>query len=238
MTTHAIDAGAGAARRTSRGELLWLARGAAASFAVSGLFAGVLRWPRPLFLVPYVCGAVVFLWAYVRAVRIDAAAVLRQRWRAGVLGAAVASTVLVANVYAQPASPRAQGAALVAQILWFGVAYGATDGLLLSVLPVLVVRRAWGVGCDADGAARPGWLRRRGVDALAVLASCAITAAYHSGYAEFRGPAMLSAIFGNGVITLSYLATGSPVASVLAHVIMHVAAVLHGPAFVLQLPPH
>ena len=33
---------------------------------------------------------------------------------------------------------------------------------------------------------------------------------------------------GNAIITSSYLLTGSPLAAILSHVAMHVAAVLHG----------
>jgi hypothetical protein len=36
----------------------------------------------------------------------------------------------------------------------------------------------------------------------------------------------------------SYLLTTNPIAAVFSHVAMHVAGVLHGPASVMQLPPH
>jgi hypothetical protein len=49
---------------------------------------------------------------------------------------------------------------------------------------------------------------------------------------------MVSVVIGNVIITSSYLLTGSPLAAVVTHVIMHVAAVLHGMETTLQLPPH
>jgi hypothetical protein len=49
---------------------------------------------------------------------------------------------------------------------------------------------------------------------------------------------MAGPLIGNGVVTLSYLITGSPVAPALSHVMMHAAAVLHGAATTAQLPPH
>ena len=42
----------------------------------------------------------------------------------------------------------------------------------------------------------------------------------------------------NAIITSSYLLTGSPLATILSHVAMHVAAVLHGIKTTLQLQPH
>jgi hypothetical protein len=40
------------------------------------------------------------------------------------------------------------------------------------------------------------------------------------------------------MVTAGYLLTGSPLAAVLAHVIMHGAAVVHGMEGTAQLPPH
>ena len=60
----------------------------------------------------------------------------------------------------------------------------------------------------------------------------------HLGYAEFQGPALGWVVVGNAIITSSYLLTGSPLAAILSHVAMHVAAVLHGMETMLQLPPH
>ena len=39
-------------------------------------------------------------------------------------------------------------------------------------------------------------------------------------------------------MTLGYLVTNNPLAAVVSHIVMHIAAVLRGPASVVQLPPH
>jgi hypothetical protein len=109
--------------------------------------------------------------------------------------------------------------------------YGVIDALLLSVLPVLAIYGAVGRGSSSSTVR---W--RFGVGAL--LASLGITAAYHLGFDEFRGAAIVAPLIGNGIVTLSYLATGSPIAAMLSHVMMHGAAVLHGMATTAQLPPH
>ena len=58
------------------------------------------------------------------------------------------------------------------------------------------------------------------------------------GFAEFRGPTLLQPLIGNAVVTAGYLLTGSPLAAILAHVIMHGAAVFQGMEGTVQLPPH
>jgi hypothetical protein len=54
-----------------------------------------------------------------------------------------------------------------------------------------------------------------------------------SGWALFTGLLMHCCY-----MSLSMLVTGNPIAAVGSHVAMHTAAVLHGPATTIQLPPH
>jgi hypothetical protein len=83
-----------------------------------------------------------------------------------------------------------------------------------------------------SGTARLKWA------VLSLIASLGVTAAYHLGFVEFRGPNLVQPLIGNGIVTLSYLLAGNPLAPVISHVAMHVAAVLHGMATTVQLPPH
>jgi hypothetical protein len=73
---------------------------------------------------------------------------------------------------------------------------------------------------------------------IALGASLLVTAAYHLGYQEFRGPALIQPLIGNALLTLGLLLSGSPAAAIVGHVIMHAAAVLHGMETTVQLPPH
>ena len=136
------------------------------------------------------------------------------------------------KVQGYPPSAVPEGIQLVLAIIWIGITYGVVDGLLLNVLPVLIVQRAWPDEADSS---RPTLLTR---GFFALLASIFITIAYHLGYTEFHGFSMLWVIIGNSIITLTYLLTGSPLSAIVTHVIMHIAAVLHGMETVLMLPPH
>jgi hypothetical protein len=108
------------------------------------------------------------------------------------------------------------------------------------------LRRPWAVGLVGavvvSGVMVWGVLRNRLGRLLtamvALAASLVVTAAYHWGFAEFRGPAIGQPLIGNALITLSYLLTTNPATPVTAHVAMHVAAVRHGMETAVQLPPH
>jgi hypothetical protein len=214
-----------------RRALGWLALAALVGFLVPAVFSTGLRWSRPLFLVPYVAIAGAFLLLYFRRAPVSLAR-MTGRWHWALAGTAAASFFLLRNIQGQPASAVPEGTELFFAVAWLGVAYGAIDGLFLNVVPVLAVQ---GPGFHAS---KPPWKERLGRGLLALAASLAVTVAYHAGYAEFRGPKMLSAVIGNAIITSSYLLTGSPLAAVASHVIMHVGAVFHGMDTTLQLPPH
>ena len=211
---------------------LWVSLAALAGFAGSGIFASWLHWGRNAFVLGYAALAGLFLTAYVMIAGVHPTVQLRRHWRAGLVGGVLAGIILAYGVMTQPASARPSGMALAGALAWLGVVYGVLDALLLSVVPVLSVY----------GSRPPEQLRRRtarvGWGGVALLASLVVTAAYHLGFTEFRGPTLLQPLIGNAVVTAGYLLTGSPLAAILAHVIMHVAAVFQGMEGTVQLPPH
>jgi len=74
--------------------------------------------------------------------------------------------------------------------------------------------------------------------AIGLGASLLVTAAYHLGYREFRGPQLSGPLIGNAALTAGYLLTGNAAAPLIGHMIMHGAAVIHGMETTVQLPPH
>jgi hypothetical protein len=212
---------------------LWIFGMAAFGFFVSAVFSGMLQWPRAWFLVPYVVGGAAFAYAYVRWSRVDVFGGIRHHWAWGLLGAAVAGVFVVNNVLAQPASPAPTGLALVAALLWSGVAYGTMDALLLSILPMLA---AWQALSSLGWTGR--WRGRVACGVIAFAASLFVATVYHLGFPEYRAAGLMGPVIGNGVMSLASLLTISPIAAVLAHVAMHITAVLHGMETTVQLPPH
>jgi membrane protease YdiL (CAAX protease family) len=184
-----------------------------------------LHLPREAFVFPYVLAAGVLTALFVQKERIDLVAAARRNPMRSLLVTAITSAVVLASVFAQPGAPRAHGMRLAFELVWDGVAYGAVDGVLLTVVPISAVRRAL---------APVRWTS----DLLAVVASIAVFVVYHLGFPEFRGPAIGAPIVAGTIFGAAYLASRNPLAPVVAHAAMHIAAVLHGPAGTMQLPPH
>lgn len=211
----------------------WIAAAGLLGFAISVVFSATLRLPRNIYLIPYIGFTFLFFYAYARWSELSIVDLIRHNWVWGVIGAIILSIVTIKNVLSQPASPRAKGFRLAFDLVWSGFLYGLTDALLLSVLPVLATWQAFTLlNWTAS------WPGKILVGVFAVLASMLVTSAYHWGYTEFRGKRIITANVGNSVMTLGYLITSNPLAAILCHPAMHMAAVLHGPALVAQLPPH
>lgn len=211
----------------------WIVAAGLLGFTISVVFAGLLRLPRNIYLIPYIGFSSMLFYAYVRWSRLPIGDLVRHHWVWGLIGAILLAVWTVKNILSQPASPRAEGLPLAFDILWSGVIYGLMDALLLSVLPVLATWQAFTLlNWTAN------WPGKILVGAIAVLASLVVTVAYHLGYPEYRGAGLFGPAIGNTAMTLGYLVTNNPLAAVLSHIAMHIAGVLHGPASVVQLPPH
>jgi CAAX prenyl protease-like protein len=210
----------------------WTGLAAVVGFLASFVLSTGLHLSRGLFLAAYAAVAAVFVGIYVASQGVDVRTQIGRRWTVGVVGGVVFGILLVRQVFMQPASTRSEGLTLVGELAWYGVVYGIVDALLLSVIPVLSL---YGMRLPSDLRQTAGRLRWGFV---ALLGSAFVTAAYHAGFAEFRGPELLQPVIGNLVVSLAYLLTGNPLAAIISHVLMHVAAVLHGMGTTMQLPPH
>ncbi len=210
----------------------WILVLAGFGFIVSAVSTAMLELDRAVFVAIWAVGAIVAWRLYASRTRISIRTQLERRWLSGLIVGVVTGAILIMTVLRQAGSDAPRGMPLLAQGLWFGLVYGIVDAVMLSILPVLILY-AGRPGADLqDPIGRLRWA------AAALLGSAVVAAAYHAGFREFQDASLLGPVIGNLVITFSYLASGSPIAPLLAHVMMHLAALLHGPATALQLPPH
>ncbi len=215
------------------GHLKWVAGLAILGFAVPAVLAGVLQLPRNIYLVFYFGLMGAFLYGYVRWSSLDLKKLFIEHWVWGLIGGALLSIFTIKTVLMQSGSPAPEGLELGFDLAWLGLLYGATDGLVLSVIPVYAT---W------QGLTLLGWTKhwpgRIGVAVTAILVSMLVIGIYHVGYPECRGPQVFMIMIGVAAQSLAYVLIRSPLTPVLGHVAMHVAAVLHGLNSVSQLPPH
>jgi hypothetical protein len=208
----------------------WVAVAGGVGFAVSAVCSSVLRLPRGGFILVYAVavGALAALFFRRPGALVDRAA--RLRFPVAAATGLLAGAVLAGGVISGPGGPAPAGIRLAAALGWYGIVYGVADAVLLTVIPVLAVG-AWCAPKSTAGGRR--WWR-----AAALGTSLLVTALYHAGFAEFRSGALVQPLIGNAVVTAGYLVTGHPATPLLAHVLMHGAAVLHGMEATAQLPPH
>lgn len=212
----------------------WLAGGFALAFAVPFLLADVLAIDRDLFYGIYALSVVGLFWLWSRSTGYDLVEAVKRRWLAALLLGLAAVGLLAAIVLrTEDATSRPGGSDLVAAVAWRGVVYGVTDGLLLSVFPILVVFAAMtGSRLDRRFAGKVV------IGIVALVASLAMTFAYHAGYADFRSDKMSKPLRGDVIWSVPTLLTLNPIGAPIAHVGLHTSAVLHSYETDTFLPPH
>jgi hypothetical protein len=215
-------------------ETRWLLGGLAIAFAIPFLFTDVIRVPRDLYYAIYVASVFGFVGAWARKTQQPIRAFLRRSWRWAIALGAPAGLGLMYTVLREPSTAHPHGLTFVGAILWRGVVYGAADGLLLSVFPILAVFGLF--------ASKPLRARSRkavvGMGALALAVSLLFTVVYHVGYPDFRGGKVKKPVAGDVIWSVPTLATLSPLGAPIAHITLHVSAVVHSYQTDLFLPPH
>ena len=237
MTTHAVGRHAAAAVPVWHGisaHWAWLAGGLAFAFAVPYVLADVLELNRDLFYGLYALGVFALFALWSRSTGYDLVAAVKRRWLAALLlGAAVAGVMAVMVVRTEDATPRPDGLELVTAVAWRGILYGVTDGLLLSVFPILVVFAAF-----AGTRLHRRFAGKVAIGVIALAASLAVTAVYHAGYSDFRSEKMRKPLTGDVMWSVPTLLTLNPIGAPIAHAGLHTSAVLHSYETDTFLPPH
>jgi hypothetical protein len=211
-------------------ELAWFAFGALVAFLIPYLGTSVLNLQHDAYYLVYFAATLALLGTWATVEQVDVAGAFRRQWPwSVVIGLAVAAFVVV-NVLGTDATARPGGALLVFDVLWRGVGYGIVDALLLTGFPCLIAYRILDGRIGGVG----GRLR---LTALALPLVVLITATYHLGYPQYREDGVQKPEIGNTLISIPAFATANPAGSVVAHVSMHVAAVLHCYETPTFLPP-
>ena len=237
MTTHVVGHRAPPVARVWHGVSVhwpWLAGGFVVAFLVPYVLADVLGMNRDLFYGVYALSVIALFVLWSRSTGYDLVAAAKRRWVLAVaLGLAVAAVMAVIVLRTDDATSRPDGLEFAGAIAWRGVLYGATDGLLLSVFPILVVFAAF-AGTRLDR-------RLSGkivIGAVALVMSLAMTAVYHAGYSDFRSEKMRKPLVGDAIWSVPTLVTLNPIGAPIAHVGLHTSAVLHSYETETFLPPH
>jgi hypothetical protein len=212
------------------GALGWLAAIAAAGFLVAWVLTTLLGMRRTPYIAALALLTSGFTFGYLAWSNTSPVSFATNYWGWGLVGAAVIGAILAVLSRHQPGGLRPHGSRLAATLGWEAVVYGTAEGLLLSVLPVLVTWQAFAAHGWTSGTGKP---LVAGVAAM--LASLAVIVIHHLGYRGFRDPAALAPVMvGCGLLSLAYLLTASPLAAVGGHILLHTALNLRG----TEMPPY
>ena len=212
----------------------WLAGGFVLAFAVPYVLADVFAINRDLFYGLYALAVIGLFALWSRSTGYDLVAASKRHWIAALLLGLAAGAVLAAMVLrTEDATARPDGLELAGAVAWRGILYGVTDGLLLSVFPILVVFAAFAGTRLNDRLAG-----KVVIGIVALAASLAMTAIYHSGYSDFRSDKMTKPLRGDVIWSAPTLLTLNPIGAPIAHVGLHTSAVLHSYETDTFLPPH
>ena len=244
MSTHAIGRDArnrvGLRIRVST-HWAWLGGGFVLAFVVPFLLADrhaafgvVFEVNRDLFYGVYalVVAGLFALWS--RSTGYDLVVAVKRRWPAAlVLGLGGAVVLAVSVVRTEDSTSRPDGLELIGALAWRGILYGVTDGLLLSVFPILVVFAAF-----AGSRLNRRFAGKVVIGIVALFASLAMTAVYHFGYSDFRSDKVAKPLTGDLIWSVPTLVTLNPIGAPIAHAGLHTSAVLHSYETDTFLPPH
>jgi hypothetical protein len=219
----------------------WLAGGFVVAFVVPFLlaetrsaFGVVFEINRDLFYGVYALAVVALFALWSRSTGYGLVAAVRRRWLLAFgLGLAAAGVLALMVVRTDDSTARPDGIELVGAVLWRGIVYGVTDGLLLSVFPILVVFAAF-----AGTRLNRRFAGKVVIGIVALIASLAMTAVYHFGYSDFRSDKVAKPLTGDIVWSVPTLVTLNPIGAPIAHAGLHTAAVLHSYDTDTFLPPH
>ena len=200
---------------------LWLGGGALFAFLVPFLFADVIGVSRDLYYAIYSLSVFALFAAWMRASHENVRAFFAHNWKWAVALGLIAGGVLAAIVFKDTRSAHPNGATSGAEIIWRGVVYGAADGILLGTFPILAVFAA-----IPYKRGREHLLGTLGTGVLALAMAFGFTAVYHAGYSEFRSGKIGTPVRGTAIWGAPTLLTLNPLGAPIAHIAMHVSAVI------------
>jgi len=200
---------------------------AVAAFAIPNLLTAGFQLSRDIFLAVYIPCVFALVFIAHKIFKFVVPVPTPRQIIFFVAVALVAGAFACKSILGQPAGAKPPNLPLA--IAWDGIAYGAADAVLLVILPSLLIF-SW---LSPTGTKPP-----LSVLFAALLASLAMTAVYHLGFAEFRSAALIGPLIGNSIVAVAFLITRCGLVAIAVHIAMHITALLHGMETTSLLPPH
>ena len=197
------------------------------------LFADVISVPRDLYYAIYSLSVFALFAAWIRASELNVREFFAHNWKWAVALGLLAGGVLAAIVFkdtgtshplAQPSGRKSCGeGSCTAQPT---ASCSARSLCSPSSRP------------SRTSVAGSIWLRTLATGALALGMAFGFTAVYHAGYSDFRSGKIGTPMRGTAIWSAPTLLTLNPLGAPIAHIALHVSAVIHSYKTDTFLPPH
>ncbi|MGD8229931.1 MAG: hypothetical protein PVI20_19290 [Desulfobacteraceae bacterium] len=211
--------------------LVWIIYGALVGFGASFIFGDLIILPLDLYYLIYFGIILGFFMIYKRKTHLNVKAWFSKRIVWGITFGVIFGALMVQNALSRPETEKLTGVYLIWLIFWRGLVYGAVDGLLLFTFPWIVTWRAFGVETQS-------LTKKIAFGLLAWVFILVMTTTYHLGYSDFRSRKIMQPNIGSTIMSVPTLVSSNPVGSPIAHIALHITAVIHSPKTDLFLPPH
>lgn len=203
-----------------------------AAFLVTFVVTDLLRLRRSVYVGVLTLTVIALGWWYIAfsGTTIADAAASNVVW--GIAAGLVIAAIVTPMVRRLPSHEPATGRDRPGVIAWEDVVYGTAEALLLAVYPVLTVWQATTAAGWTNTAAG-----KAAAATVAIVGSLVVILVHHLGYQQFRAraarPMLAGALFACGLQAVAFLLTGSVIAPIVAHIVLHTELKMRGD----ELPP-
>jgi len=210
------------------GSLIWLVALAVGAFCVAWLSGTRLHIRKGAYVPVLVALTAGLTVGYVAWLGVETAALITARWGWGILAGVLIAAALWLPASHQPIDRPLHGKRLSIALGWEGVIYGTAEGLLLSALPPYMTwQMIHSLGWAGTGGSVARWT-------LPIAAAAAVIVIHHVGYWSCRNWTLIPITLGLSVLSFGFLLTGSWLAPVIAHILLHDILIVRG----TEMPPH
>jgi hypothetical protein len=197
--------------------LFWIPINAILAFGLPLIFVSLLKIKPTTYYIILCIFALALIWSYVRVSKLRWGASLKTGWALGAIMCVFFSLAFLSLASSSPTS--AQRGLLhfgSGDIIFHGLIFGLSSGIIISVMPFLVTWRAL-------AGVNPGAWRKFGVALTALFSITLMSALYNLGASGLKSDDIANNIQKSMIASLPTLISGNPLATPISNIFLQVS---------------
>ncbi len=195
----------------------WIILNAIPAFGLPFLLVNILKLSTLSYYIWLYIFSAAFIYYYARSTQLKWAVSLKPGWALGTIMGIFFGLAFLS--LASTSRPRVEESFLSAAMLpfvWRGLLYGLASAVLISLLPFIIVWRAF-------AGAYPGIPRKLGVTCIAVVSIAFMSFLYNLGLSDFNQNTVKSQVGKSLIASVPTLVSGNPLAAPITNVFLQVS---------------